>query len=250
MPQRMAAKWAVMSDPRGRKIVAWLRRLPIPAHVTAVDGDGEEIRVAVSDGKVKVRWTDIVDALEGATVIKAHDEHGGVLRQLRFDVSIEPALAQQEELQRQKLESRENAVPGREPILSIDVPRLVESIASNMQRASAAAAQQQSEAFSAGFKAMTDVVGLCVNMLTRVERRLDEEREAREEAEDDARALLTEGREQPDGEADRTQLALAAAMQTLGINPAKPGNGSSEVDFSQLAKLGELIKQYAPNSEG
>ena len=250
---RSAATWGTLDAARAKKIYAWLRRKPIPYQLRCEGDDGEEktIQCLLPSGKVK--WTDVVDAALGYELVTAVDEQGNVLRELKQDLNDPRGVAQAEIDQQKKDAASDARLPGREPIISVDVPRLVESIAVNMQKASAASAEQQAQAFKAGFGAMTNVITLCIRMLQRVEQRLEEERENRLDAEDEVRELTTTATDAP--AEDRTELAIAAAMQALGVKgkPNANGNGKPEgnenVDPVLALKLGALLREHLGGAE-
>jgi hypothetical protein len=243
--------WQVLENARAKKIVAWLRRKPVPHQLLCTDQVGEDKTIQVITETGKVKWTDIAEAAYDSVLLVALDAKGSVLRQLKLDPKEDPELANQLTLDAQKKEAREQMIPGREPIISVDVPKLVESIAVNMQKAAATAAEQQSKAFSEGFKAMTSVVTMSLELMHKLERRLDAERETRAELEEERRLELeahAEEVEEPGG--DRTELAVAAAMQALGVGGPRngPTNGKAEgVDPELALRLGALLKQYVPN---
>lgn len=183
---------------------------------------GEEIKVAVT-GESPAALTDAVTALDDCWTVRAFDKDGNLIRKLELDPH-DPELATDLEDQEQK--------PRPGAIISIDVPKLVDNIARNMREVAASSASQQANAFKEGFAAMTSVVNLCLEMLLRVDRRL-------EQAED--RVV------EPPAHDDRQSLAMMALQRALGGAPAgqtpPPGsNGgghiSPEIIQSLLSQLG------------
>lgn len=243
------AHWKVASGPRHRKIINWLRRTPLPAKLRAENDDGDEKTVnAWIDGRCK--WTDVANAVVDCVLIVALDEHGSVIREMKLPpVDEDPDTQARAHLEEQHSAAAAAAtLPGREPLISIDVPALVRSIADAMKDVAKTAAQQNADAHAAGFTAMTNVVTLCVNMLQRVDQRLEEREERALEIEDERNALLTqnaEGAEQPNA---RDVMLQAALQQALGGGqPAAEGsesNGNGNVDPAVLGRLVDLFNQY------
>jgi hypothetical protein len=207
---------------RGWRILRFLKRKPTPAKVIGENLDGDEVRVAVT-GDTAAALADAVTALSDCWTIKAVDKDGALIRKLEMDPR-DPELAG---------ENPEDDKPARAgSIISVDVPKLVDNIARNMREVASSSATQQANAFKEGFAAMTTVVNLCLEMLMRVDQRL-------EHAETQA-IVNTTGDEQTNNQ----QLAMMALQKALGGMQSQPSppNGSNGSGMSpQMLKA--LIEQ-------
>lgn len=253
------AHWKVASGPRHRKITNWLRRSPLPAKIRAENELGDEKTVnAWVDGRCK--WTDVCNAVLDCVLLVALDDQGNVIRELPLPpIDEDPDLQTRQQLEAEHKEATANVrMPGREPIISIDVPALVRSVADAMKDVAKTAAQQNADAHAAGFQAMTNVVTLCLGILQRVDQRLEEREERTLELEQERAKLL----EQPEGDEQqnsRDVLLQAALQQALGGGQAPPNgepnghtNGNA-VDPATVARLVELFNQFGgqkPAEEG
>lgn len=197
--------------PRGRKIYTFLRKEPKASKVRAFNEDREPWTVMVTTPK------EVCAAVIDADKLEALDLAGNILRVL--DISEDEP---------------DQATPRSSELLAVDVPRLIDNIGRNMRELVAESSKMQSQAYKSGFDAMTDVVKLCIDMLQRVDARL-EEAETRE-------PQLVVQQEAPDG-ADRSELARMALMRALGGGPpvATPGGG---VNTAQVQALQTLFDQY------
>lgn len=242
---RSRSHWQVMDSLRARKIVAWLRRVPVPYQIRCEHDAKEDKVIQVIPEQGRPKWTDICEAALAYDHLVGLDKSGAVLRELPLDPD-DPDIRKQAVIDSQVAESKAAAaLPGREPIISIDVPKLVEAIASNMKDVAKESASMQANAFQGGFEAMVSVVNLCLGLLTRMDRRLEDVEDAHAELQDNRDALTVAGTEQPQ---DRNELAIAAMLQHLGGNkPGSNGKGN-EVDPVLALKLGEILRQYMPAS--
>jgi len=243
---RSRSHWQVMDSLRARKIVAWLRRVPVPHQIRCEHDAKEDKVIQVIPEQGKPKWTDICEAALAYDHLVGLDAKGAVLRELPLDPD-DPDIRKQATIDKQVAESKAAAaLPGREPIISIDVPKLVEAIASNMKDVAKESASMQANAFRGGFEAMVSVVNLCLGLLTRMDRRLEDVEDAHAEQLENAGALTTTAETAPE---ERNQLAIAAMLQHLGGNKGGPSNGGGDaVDPVLALKLGELLKQYMPGS--
>lgn len=242
--RKRLSQWKVTADPRAKRIISWLRREPIPDYVIGVTDEDEELKVLVKTPTGKVRWTDVTNTVISCLTIKAFEKEGAMLRVLEQDPE-DPIHAGAAELSAQRAEVRqEMRQPGREPIISVDVPLLVRSIAESMKDVAEAAAGRQADAFATGMNAMTSVVNLALEMLRNNAERL-EEREER------AAELLTTAEEAQleagkGGPSTRDLLLQAALSRALGGDGAANGQGNG-VDPKQVAALTQLFHQFAKN---
>lgn len=235
-----------MDSLRARKIVAWLRRVPVPHQIRCEHDAKEDKTIQVIPEQGKPKWTDICEAALAYDHLVGLDKNGNVLRELPLDPD-DPDIRKQAVIDTQVKESKAAAaLPGREPIISIDVPKLVEAIASNMKDVAKESAAMQANAFKGGFDAMVSVVNLCIGLLNRVDRRLEDVEDAHHELQANQGAIQVEGEEAPE---DRNQLAIAAMLQHLGANKGNGAPKGDEVDPVLALKLGELLKQYLPGSK-
>lgn len=200
--------------PREYRILRFLRRKPMPAKVSGVTLDGEELKVVVGEGAGAM--SDTVSALVDCVKIMALDRDGNLIRRL----DLEPD---------EDLEDLEDK-PRRGEVISIDVPKLVDNIARNMREVASSSASQQANAFKEGFSAMTSVVNLCLSLLVRVDRRLEE----------------IEAQSVP-APADNQSLAMLALQKALGQQsaPTAPPNGGQQGGISLSPEIIQsLISQF------
>jgi hypothetical protein len=221
--------------PRGMRIYHWLRRTPELVKVIGTDAGDQTISVSLArqPNSGQPKWKDAIGALIDCVKLQGLDAAGDVVRVLSLDPDADPALADASEAHETNMQARREAREVGSTLIAIDLPKLVDNIARNMKEVSAASAQQQSTAFAAGFKAMTDVIGLCIGMLNRVDQRM-----ADLEANQPQPELPEEP--EPEGEARNAQamLLLQQALQQ------KQGNGAGPVNPDQAAALGQLLQQY------
>lgn len=197
--------------PRGRKIYTFLRKDPKAAKVRAFNEDREPWLVLVTTPK------EVCAAVIDADRLEALDASGTTLRVL--DISEDEP---------------DQATPRSSDLLAVDVPRLIDNIGRNMRELVAESSKMQSQAYKSGFDAMTDVVKLCIDMLQRVDQRL-EEAELREPQ------VVVQQDEAPAGADERNELAKLAIMRALGQGgPPPPG----PVNHQQVAQLQQLFEQY------
>lgn len=219
-------------SPRNQRLLKWLRRKPQPATVVGETVDGDECRATVSlTGPTQ--WSDVLSVVRKCVHFKALDKDGNTLRALDLDPD-DPELRAESELE--TAERIQAAQPGSVPIISVDIPRLVDNLARNIREASSEAARQQAGAFRDGFAAMTNVVNLCLNMLSRVDARMQEQ-------EDELAARAAAGVAPTDSPPvdQRQQLAMMALQRALsgGANGA-PANGGG----LNMGALMQLMQQW------
>lgn len=198
--------------PRGRKIYTFLRKDPKASKVRAFNEDREPWTVVVTTPK------EVCAAVIDADKLEALDLAGNILRVL--DISEDAP--------------DEPQGPRSSDLLAVDVPRLIDNIGRNMRELVAESSKMQSSAYKAGFDAMTDVVRLCIDMLQRVDDRL-EQAESRE-----PQPVIVQ-QEQAEG-SDRSELARMALMKALGGGPPVAGPGG--VNTTQVQALQALFDQY------
>lgn len=216
----------IRTSPRNVRLLRWLKRKPLPARLVGETVDGDEVKAAVSNTGPAM-WTDLVGVLRSCVKVQALDKDDQVLRQLDLDPDDPELLAETETEAAVRSMARGNAASV--PIISVDIPRLVDNIARNMREVASESARQQSGAFKEGFQAMVSVVNVCLGLLVRVENRLAEVEDAAQH--DD----------EPSGPQTREQLAAMALQRAMG--GAAPTNGGGKFDPSELLKLVASLQQ-------
>lgn len=227
----------IRTSPRNLRLMRFLKRKPTPARLVGETVDGDEVKAAVS-ATGPAQWTDLVGVLRACVKIQALDKDDQVLRQLDLDPDDPELLAETETEAAVRTVARGGAAV---PIISVDIPKLVDNIARNMREVASEAARQQSGAFKEGFGAMVSVVNVCLGLLVRVENRLAE-------VEDQA-AQQAQQQEEPTGTPTREQLASMALQRALGGNGAAPTNGGS-FNPADLLKLVQSLQQQQPEGGG
>ena len=227
----------IRTSPRNVRLLRWLKRKPTPARLVGETVDGDEVKAAVS-ATGPAQWTDLVGVLRSCVKVQALDKDDQVLRQLDLDPDDPELLAETETEAAVRGMARGNA--SSVPIISVDIPRLVDNIARNMREVASESARQQSGAFKEGFQAMVSVVNVCLGLLVRVENRLAEVEDAAQQQQHD---------DEPSGPQTREQLAQMALQRALGANGAAPTNGGS-FNPADLLKLVQSLQQQQPNGGG
>lgn len=235
----MARPRSTMTDirvsPRNRRLLAWLKRKPMPARLVGETADGDEVKAAVNITGPGT-WADLVGVLRNCVRVQALDKDDQVLRVLELDPDDPELLAETETQAAVAALTRGGGASV--PIISVDIPRLVDNIARNMREVAGEAARQQSGAFREGFQAMVSVVNVCLGLLVRVENRLAEV--------EDAAAQQDETTTTP----TRDQLAQIALQRALGGNGAANGaapNGAAFNPADLLRFVQSMQQQQQPN---
>lgn len=228
----------IRESPRDWRILRFLKRAPRPAKVVGELEDGELINVAVTTkagNAAAVQWSDATAALHACVKISALDSEGAILRVLPLDPN-DPELQAEAERDEQRA-PRGSSKGGSVPLISVDVPKLVDNLAKNMQLVAASAASAQERAFSSGFQAMTSVVNLCLTILMRVDSRL-------EQAEQQAALQVVEA---PGAPSARDQMMLMALQKAMGGGGgAAPG---MTVDPAVIAQIMAQFQQQPEDAE-
>jgi len=212
-------------------LLKWLRRKPVPHTVVGETADGEECKAVVSLTGPTI-WADVLSVVRACVHLEARDKEGQTLRALDLDLD-DPELRAESELEA----ARSLVVPGSVPIISVDIPRLVDNLARNMREVAAESAKQQAGAFKDGFQAMTSVVNLCLNLLMRVDERMSELEHGQPPA-----PVVVEPQDQ------RQQLAMMALQKAMGGgNGAAPGGG---MNMAQILQLVQQFQQNQPPAGG
>lgn len=227
----------IRPSPRNQRLLKWLRRKPVPHTVVGETADGEECRAVVSLTGPTI-WSDVLSVVRACVHLEARDKEGQTLRALDLDLD-DPELRAESELEA----ASSRPVPGSIPIISVDIPKLVDNIARNIREASNEAARAQAGAFRDGFSAMTNVVNLCLNLLTRVDDRLAE-------AEERDRANVQTTAEPAEPVDERKQLAMLALQKAMGGGNGAPTNGGGGMNMAQILQLVQQYQQNQPPAGG
>lgn len=224
----------IRTSPRGVRLLRFLKRKPTPAKLLGETVDGDEV-TCVINGTGSAQFTDAAGVVKHCVKIQALDSKGDVLRVLTLDPDDHELRAEFE---------TENAITsiakhGSVPIISVDIPRLVDNIARNMRDVAREASQQNASAHAAGFTAMVNVVNIALNLLVGVEQRLAN-------AEDQlATRQAPSEEEEPD---ERIKMALAALQQAMGGGGKSNGNGGAW-DPAKLMGLVQSLQNAQPGGE-
>ena len=218
----------IRPSPRNQRLLKWLRRKPCPHTVVGETDDGEERRAVVSLTGPTI-WQDVLSVVRPCVKLEARDKDGNTLRVIELDAD-DPELRAEAELESvQRIVGEHGSVP----LISVDVPKLVDAIARNMREVAQESARQQAGAFKEGFAAMTSVVNLCLGLLVRVDERM-----ARVE-EENAPPEVTAA---PD---PRQQMALLALQKALGGGNGAPAGGGG-MNMAQILQLVQQFQQSQP----
>lgn len=226
----------IRTSPRNLRLLRFLKRKPTPARLVGETLDGDEVKAAVS-ATGPAQWTDLVGVLRACVKVQALDKDDQVLRQLDLDPDDPELLAETETEAAVRTVARGGAAV---PIISVDIPKLVDNIARNMREVASEAARQQSGAFKEGFGAMVSVVNVCLGLLVRVENRL---------AEVEDQAAQQQQQEETGGTPTREQLAQMALQRALGGGNGAPTNGGN-FNPADLLKLVQSLQQQKPEGGG
>lgn len=223
----------IRTSPRNVRLLRWLKRKPMPARLVGETVDGDEVKAAVS-ATGPAQWTDLVGVLRSCVKVQALDKDDQVLRQLDLDPDDPELLAETET--EAAVRSMARGGSASVPIISVDIPRLVDNIARNMREVASESARQQSGAFKEGFQAMVSVVNVCLGLLVRVENRLAEVEDAQQQE------------DEPSGPQTREQLASMALQRAMG--GGGPTNGGGKFDPTELLKLVQSLQQQQTQPNG
>jgi hypothetical protein len=226
----------IRTSPRNLRLMRFLKRKPTPARLVGETLDGDEVKAAVS-ATGPAQWADVVGVLRACVKVQALDKDDQVLRVLELDPDDPELLAETETEAAVRTVARGGSAV---PIISVDIPKLVDNIARNMREVASEAARQQSGAFKEGFGAMVSVVNVCLGLLVRVENRL---------AEVEDQAAQAQQQEETSGPQTREQLASLALQRALGGNGAAPTNGAG-FNPADLLKLVQSLQQQKPEGGG
>jgi hypothetical protein len=208
----------IRTSARSVRLLRWLRREPLPAKVVGETDDGDETSVVVS-GRSTKQLHDVVSVVRSCNELKALDKDGNELRRLTLDPNDPELRAESEAAGLVKVLGAQGVVGGSVPIISVDVPKLVDNIARNMREVASETARQSAHAHRGGFDAMISVVNIALNLLVGVESRLNA-------LQDQQTRNQQQGADPNDPAAQRQNLAMLALQKAVGGNNGA-SNGSS-----------------------
>lgn len=214
----------VRTSARNVRILRWLRRKPALAKVVG-DTDTEDEVTCVVAGQATQELHDVISVVRDCVELRGLDDKGNELRRLKLDAN-DPELRAEREVAAAVSNSNQNSVP----IISVDVPKLVDSIARNIREAVSEATRNNSNAHRSGFEAMTAVMNIALNLLVGIEQRYLNAEEALA-----ARTTAASG-DPNDPEAQKRQMAMLAFQKVMG------GNGANGAGFDP-AKLMAFMQQ-------
>jgi len=205
------------------RVLRWLRRKPLPAKIVGATADDDEVTCAVSGGTTN-ELHDVVSVVRDCVVLTALDDKGNQLRRLRLDNGTDPELRAEAEVEAAVRSGGQNSVP----IISVDVPKLVDSIARNIREAVSEATRNNSQAHRGGFDAMVAVMNIALNLLVGIEQRYANAEQALAER---LNAQPAGGSDPNDPDGQKRQMAMLALQKVMG---GSPGNGAGGFDPAKL----------------
>jgi hypothetical protein len=191
----------------------------LPAKVVGETDDGEETSCVVSGASTQ-ELHDVISVVRKCSELKALDKDGNSLRTLTLDPTDPELRAESEAAGLVKLAHQSGN--GSVPIISVDLPKLVDNIARNIREASSEAARGSANAHRGGYDAMISVVNVALNLLVGMEGRLNalqdqQHRQQQQQHHSDAN----------DPAAQRQNLAMLALQKAMGGNTSNGANGSN-----------------------
>jgi hypothetical protein len=224
----------IRTSPRNRRLLKFLKRKPAPEKLVGETDEGDEVTTVLS-GTGPATYSDACNVLRECIKVSALDAKGNQLRVIHFDPE-DPELQAEAETREALRGITRSGGNGSVPIISVDLPKLVDNIARNMREVSSEAARQNAGAHREGFNAMVSVVNIALNLLVGVEQRL-----ARAE---DALASHNEPTTGGDEADPRQAMAMAALQRALGGG----ANGGMKIPPELIAQF--LQAQQQQSGEG
>lgn len=244
-----STQWAKLrQSPWDWRILRWLRRKPRPAKVVGSTDDGDDISVAIPlKGEAgSTPWTDAVRVLHKCDRLVAFDAAGNVLRELERP-DDDPQMQVEAERERSTRTAALPLEPGQLPLISVDIPKLVDNIAANFERVIKTTSELQSEGNKQGFDAMTSVVNLALNLLVRMDERLA----ASESETESLRQQVVQSAATPPEPSQRDQLVSLAISKALGSDGGAPnGHGGAGLNVQALTALAQSLAQQQNGDQG
>lgn len=221
----------IYTSPRNVRLLRWLRRKPHPSRIVGETADGDEVTCAVNVTNGGA-WKDVLSVVRSCVELRALDKEGSELRRLTLDPD-DPEIRAESEMEQALAAVAKSG--GTVPIISVDLPKLVDNIARNMREVGTESARANAAAHKEGFAAMVSVVNIALGLLVGVEQRLARAEDA-----------LAQQSNTPEGEGDQRQaLAMMALQKAMGPNG---GNGAS-VDPGAVLNLIKTIQQQQGPAE-
>ncbi len=212
---------------RNVRILRWLRRKPALAKVIGDPDLDEEVTCVVAGDKTQ-ELHDVISVVRDCSELRGVDKDGNELRRLKLDSRNDPELRAEAEVE------RSSGQQGSVPIISVDVPKLVDSIARNIREAVNESTRNNSSAHRAGFEAMIAVVNVALNLLSGLEARYAT-----------VETLLAQRNAAPEGEETdpKRKMAMAALQQAMGGGGT---NGAGGFDPTKLMQFMQSMQSAAP----
>lgn len=218
----------VRTSARTVRILRWLRRKPVPVKVVGDADDESEVSCAVA-GSSTTELHDVISVVRDCSELRALDKDGTELRRLKLPAN-DPELRAEAEAERTVAQA------GSVPIISVDVPKLVDSIARNIREAVSEATRNNSNAHRGGFEAMVAVMNIALNLLVGIEQRYANAEQA----------LAQRNAGTPEEETDpKRKLAMAALERAMG----GASNGSGGMDLGKLMEFMQQAQSAQPGDE-
>jgi hypothetical protein len=217
----------VRTSARNMRILRWLRRKPELAKVVGNTDEDDEVTCAVA-GPSTTELHDVISVVRECVELRGFDAKGNELRRLKLDAN-DPELRAEREVAAAVSTSSQNSVP----IISVDVPKLVDSIARNIREAVSEATRNNSNAHRGGFEAMVAVMNIALNLLVGIEQRYANAEQALAE-----RNAQQAGGDPNDPDAQKRQMAMLAFQKVMGESGGSNGAGGFD-----LAKLTAFMQQ-------
>lgn len=213
----------VRTSARNVRILRWLRRKPELAKVIGDTDEEDEVTCVVAGQKTQ-ELHDVISVVRDCVELRGLDEKGNELRRLKLPVD-DPELRAEREVAAAVSSGSHNSVP----IISVDVPKLVDSIARNIREAVSEATRNNSNAHRGGFEAMVAVMNIALNLLVGIEQRYANAEQA----------LAQRNAAGPEEESDpKRKLAMAALERAMGGS-----NGAANGGGFDLGKLMAFMQQ-------
>lgn len=219
------------------RVLRWLRRKPLPAKIVGETADDDEVTCAVSGGSTN-ELHDVCSVVRDCVGLTAFDDKGNRLRRLTLDAGSDPELRAEAEVEAAVRSGGQNSVP----IISVDVPKLVDSIARNIREAVSEATRNNSQAHRGGFDAMVAVMNIALNLLVGIEQRYANAEQALAERLNAAPV----GNDPNDPAAQKHQMAMLAFQKVMGGG----GNGAGGFDASKLMAFMQQMQAQQGGGEG
>lgn len=206
----------IRTSARNLRILRWLRRSPPLAKVIGNTDEDDEVTCVVAGSKTQ-ELHDVISVVRECTSLRGVDDKGNELRRLNLPAD-DPELRAEREVAAAVSSGTHNSVP----IISVDVPKLVDSIARNIREAVSEATRNNSSAHRGGFDAMVAVMNIALNLLVGIEQRYANAEQALAQRAADA-AAGGAGDDDP-----KRKLAMAAFERAMGGGGGNNGSGGMD----------------------